>query len=753
MKKILVLLLSLCAQILTAQNPACGTPDITPAQEQANQILLQQIKQQNANKKSPLNTTWIPIKPHIFRYDDGSGGVGLRELNNGLAQLNQQFLPMEVQFYFCGTAPDYINNSNFNTNNYNSTDENNIQVSNGVNNAHNVYFVEDPHGYGGYSYGATQFSLYNRTYMRNFQTEDFKTWPHEMGHYFSLAHTFNGQGQAGQAQELVTRNFNETSPRLSANCNASGDYLCDTPADPRGRPNNSVDYYCMYQGSATDDNGDLFAPDVDNIMDYNFCKPYRFTPQQYLRMADGLQIVTTPYGNPVYDYTLDCPETSQLPPTNTIATNLNNNFNSGILLTWTDNSTTETGYLIERATNPNGPFTTLIGVAPNTNTYTDQKTTSNTTYYYRIKASNTKSNFSTTSPAVTTPAYCLPRSYNPCTGGPYVEVRIDGFVFNNASNPTIRLIDNSNSACSPNGFGDYYNSFSANISRGQQYNFTVFADNRAGSYYPLNVGIFVDYNQDGDFEDAGEQVFLDPTPNGNATQIDGSFTIPASALSGNTRMRVRAQFQSYITTSACETFNFGETEDYKLIISSPTPIELLSFTAKLQKSTTSNQVQTNWTTATEKNTSHFNLQRSPNGKDWQKIAQIKAAGQSTQQLNYQYLDLSPLAGTSYYRLEAQDFDTKTQYSNIQSVSNTQETNTFFIYPNPNQGNNININTTAQNIESIKLYAIDGKEIPMTTNTQTPNEIQIIPQIKLPAGVYIITQQAQGTITSQKLIIN
>ncbi len=72
--------------------------------------------------------------------------------------------------------------------------------------------------------------------------------------------------------------------------------------------------------------------------------------------------------------------------------------------------------------------------------------------------------------------------------------------------------------------------------------------------------IWIDYNIDGDFEDAGEEVFSDVS----STTVTGSFTVPSSA-SGLTRMRVSMKWNGEPTP--CETFSYGEVEDYTVDIS------------------------------------------------------------------------------------------------------------------------------------------------------------------------------------------
>ena len=98
------------------------------------------------------------------------------------------------------------------------------------------------------------------------------TIAHELGHYFGLLHTFEGNGI-----ELVD----------GSNCETEGDQICDTPADPY-RPfepmNQYVDADCRFINTRRDANMQFYRPDVGNIMSYYPCK-CGFTYEQYLRMA------------------------------------------------------------------------------------------------------------------------------------------------------------------------------------------------------------------------------------------------------------------------------------------------------------------------------------------------------------------------------------------------------------------------------------------------------------------------------------
>jgi hypothetical protein len=74
--------------------------------------------------------------------------------------------------------------------------------------------------------------------------------------------------------------------------------------------------------------------------------------------------------------------------------------------------------------------------------------------------------------------------------------------------------------------------------------------------------VWIDFNQNGDFGDAGELVFTQsPT---TSTIVSGIINIPLSALEGSTRMRVSMKYDEI--PNPCETFQFGEVEDYTVVI-------------------------------------------------------------------------------------------------------------------------------------------------------------------------------------------
>ena len=165
----------------------------------------------------------------------------------------------------------------------------------------------------------------------------------------------------------------------------------------------------------------------------------------------------------------------------------------------------------------------------------------------------------------------------------------------------------------------------------------------------------------------------------------------------------------------------------------PLPIELVSFQAQIQNRT----VLLTWETATETNNQGFDIERSLDAVNWQKIGWQDGAGNSTTKQLYRYTDEEPLAGTSYYRLRQIDFDGSSSYSEIESIR-FHDDNTIEIYPNPAKEvlyiSKFNENKSKQ----IIIYDQTGR--PVLTTTQTSNKIDIadlVPQI------YVISIIAEG----------
>ncbi len=113
-----------------------------------------------------------------------------------------------------------------------------------------------------------------------------------------------------------------------------------------------------------------------------------------------------------------------------------------------------------------------------------------------------------------------------------------------------------NTSGTDGGYGDY-TAESTILGRSQNYAVTLTPGFPGGGFNEV-FRVWIDYNQNGNFGDAGENVYASGT---TTAAVTGTFAVPASATLGSTRMRVSMKFSS--APQACSNpFNYGEVEDY-----------------------------------------------------------------------------------------------------------------------------------------------------------------------------------------------
>jgi lysyl endopeptidase len=116
-------------------------------------------------------------------------------------------------------------------------------------------------------------------------------------------------------------------------------------------------------------------------------------------------------------------------------------------------------------------------------------------------------------------------------------------------------IGNLNHSSTASAYSDYTNKTAA-VTAGGNVSVTL-TPGYAGRTYSQYWKIWIDYNNDGDFTDAGEEVF-----SGSGTSaVSGNFTV-SSGASGEKRMRVSMRYES--SPDSCGAFTYGEVEDYAI---------------------------------------------------------------------------------------------------------------------------------------------------------------------------------------------
>lgn len=83
--------------------------------------------------------------------------------------------------------------------------------------------------------------------------------------------------------------------------------------------------------------------------------------------------------------------------------------------------------------------------------------------------------------------------------------------------------------------------------------------------YGGGVKVWIDWNEDGDFEDTDELAWQSASTISTGSTFSGSFTVPATATAGSKRMRVRVG-EGTTTFTPCSTLSYGETEEYTFTV-------------------------------------------------------------------------------------------------------------------------------------------------------------------------------------------
>ena len=280
----------------------------------------------------------------------------------------------------------------------------------------------------------------------------------------------------------------------------------------------------------------------------------------------------------------------------------------------------------------NAPWTDVIG--GNSSSFA---TSTPTNLFYRLRSFCSNSNQENFSNTV---SYTV--SGGQCACGPYPAIFASNAADEEITNVTVGTMNNS-SACGilAPGAGSIinrYGNFTGSVSgpsemQGATVSFSLTQTSCGGSF-GNGFQVYVDWNQDGDFLDADEQVYNQPVAaTGNHTKT-GTFTVPISALTGTTRMRVvNAEVTFPTATNYAQTaYTWGETEDYCFTVSAavdcagtpnpgstlstlPNPCSTESFTLSLQNLTSGSGVSYQWQTSPD-GTAWTNAGAAPNSPSW-----------------------------------------------------------------------------------------------------------------------------------------
>jgi hypothetical protein len=146
-----------------------------------------------------------------------------------------------------------------------------------------------------------------------------------------------------------------------------------------------------------------------------------------------------------------------------------------------------------------------------------------------------------------------------------------------------------------------------------------------------------------------------------------------------------------------------------------------------------------WSTSSENNTSHFEIEKSDDGKNYLKIGQVQTKGSASTEVDYSFIDLQPLK-TNFYRLKIVENDKSFKLSKTIVVKKDElKKIALQIFPNP-VNDVLQINLSGLKPGAIKMNIIDasGRIITEKKMTITDNSYAtFIETGNLIKGLYFI----------------
>lgn len=355
----------------------CGTTEVDP-------WLNEYFANRSLYMRESNDPVYVPLTIHILGTDEGTGYYPIHTLYESLCTLNDDFTDAQIQFYIQEPIR-YINRTEW----YDHPGfQAGIQMmqQNNVPGTANCYIVANPAGNCGYYAGSGNAIALSK----GCTDPSDHTWAHELGHFFSLPHTFVGWegirwqiGSSAKDYEAQVRREIETV--TGSNCQIASDRFCDTPPD-----------YLSYRWSCNgnfqsnevmlDPDSAQFRSDGSLFMSYaNDACMNRFSFEQIEAMRANIQTRRPElFKSEFPDVILDRDVPLVAYPSDSIIVNP-----VGIIATW-DSVPNATHYIIELSRLPNFAF--ILSRERITRTsYEFPELRPGIRYYWRVKAVNSNS--------------------------------------------------------------------------------------------------------------------------------------------------------------------------------------------------------------------------------------------------------------------------------------------------------------------------------------------------------------------------
>jgi len=179
------------------------------------------------------------------------------------------------------------------------------------------------------------------------------------------------------------------------------------------------------------------------------------------------------------------------------------------------------------------------------------------------------------------------------------------------------------------------------------------------------------------------------------------------------------------------------------------PVRFTSFTGQAS----SQNVLLSWSTASETNNDHFEVEHSSDGINYNTIGTVKGAGTSNSVHNYSFQDNEPGNGNNFYRLKQVDNDGNEFYSTVVEEEFKAEIKAISVFPNPAKDKfTISLKNSSNESCVVSLIDLSGKMVLMLNAVPANGQIHVMLSGKVAPGIYIVRVTANNVNEFAKLIV-
>jgi hypothetical protein len=275
-------------------------------------------------------------------------------------------------------------------------------------------------------------------------------------------------------------------------------------------------------------------------------------------------------------------------------------------------------------------------------------------------------------------------------------------------------------------------------------NFTIIADNNVNNLGLGNVEIYISGNV---VLSAGTNLNLS---NNSVIELTGGYITGSAA---NQKIKIGSDIKykgnnDGVLSGYFRADNTTSSSPNGFVSLSLLPVNFTSF--HISKS--GQNIQLSWSTDKEINNSHFDVERSFNGLDWQKIAVVVSAGSNnSNNNNYSYNDKAISSPVVYYRLRQVDIDGRSVYSSIKTIRMGEAISAVRIYGFA-KNVVIDLNTSVKSNLTVSIVNTSGQVISKQTFSNPSYKINLTIPVASTGAYFVQITDNKGWTQVKKVIL-